>query len=79
MPPSEEILRDRLEKRGTDDPAVIQRRMDNARKEMALKDRYRHIIVNDDLSRAVDQFVDIIDRHRRSRHDPAMGKGDGGP
>jgi guanylate kinase len=79
MPPSEAVLRDRLEKRGTDDPAVIRRRMENARKEMALKDRYRHIIVNDDLSRAVKQFIGIIDRHRRSQHDPAMGKGDGGP
>ena len=79
MPPSEEILRDRLEKRGTDDPAVIRRRMENARKEMAVKDRYRHIIVNDDLSRAAAQFSDIIDHHRRSQHDPAMGKGDGGP
>jgi len=79
MPPSEEVLRDRLEKRGTDDPAVIRRRMENARKEMAVKDRYRHIIVNDDLSRAVNQFVDIIGRHRRRRHDrsqdPSGGKG----
>ena len=79
MPPSEEILRERLEKRGTDDPAVIRRRMENARKEMALKDRYRHIIVNDDLSRAVNQFVDIIGHHRRSAsHDrsqhPSGGK-----
>ncbi len=79
MPPSEKILRERLEKRGTDDPAVIRRRMENARKEMVLKDRYRHRIVNDDLSEAAGRFIDIIDRHRRSQHDPATGKGDGGP
>ncbi len=77
MPPSEEILKERLEKRRTDDPAVIRRRMENARKEMAVKDRYRHIIVNDDLSHASAQFIDIIDRRRRSHHDPSRGQSEG--
>jgi guanylate kinase len=82
MPPSPEILMDRLQKRGTDDPEVIRRRMENARKEMAVKDRYRHIIVNDDLSRAVAAFTDIIRSHRHPcRHGidaPVTGRKAGG-
>ena len=45
MPPSLEILKQRLEARGTDSPEVIAVRLENAQKEMAQKDvvsSYRH-------------------------------------
>jgi guanylate kinase len=69
MPPSMAILRERLEKRETDDPEVIRRRMENARKEVAAKERYEHIIINDDLQRAVANFTGIIASHRRPCRD----------
>lgn len=60
MPPSFEELEERLKKRGTDTDEVIQKRLMNARDEMAQKDRYRHVILNDDLDRAVSELCDIV-------------------
>ena len=64
MPPSLEILRDCLEKRGTDSPEVIAVRLKNAEKEMAQKDLYRHIIVNDLLADAVADLIGIFEKYR---------------
>lgn len=60
MPPSLAILRQRLEKRGTDSPEVMDKRMVNAQKEMAQRDAYRHIVVNDCLEDAVEELVAIF-------------------
>jgi len=64
MPPSLEILRQRLEARGTDSPAVIAVRLENARKEMAQKDMYRHIVVNDRLPDATAEMISIFEGYR---------------
>jgi guanylate kinase len=61
MPPSLEVLRRRLEGRGTDTPAVIATRLRNAEAEMAARLRYRHIIVNDDLRQASAELIYLID------------------
>jgi guanylate kinase len=60
MPPSMEILRQRLEKRGTDSAEVIAGRLRNANEEMAARFRYGHIVVNDRLEQAVDELVGIL-------------------
>lgn len=65
MPPSMEALQKRLESRQTDDPATIQKRMANAEKEIAQKDLYHHIIVNDDLQAAVDEMASLILHYSR--------------
>ena len=65
MPPSLETLRERMTSRGTDAPEVIDRRVDNARAEMAARDRYRHVIVNDHLPDAAAAILDIVARARR--------------
>ena len=59
-PPSFDVLAERLNKRGTDSPAVIEKRLKNAKEEVAFKDRYRHVIVNDDLETAVNALRDIF-------------------
>lgn len=64
MPPSLEILRSRLEKRGTDSPEVIAVRLRNAQKEMAQKDRYRHVINNDRLAAATTELIGIFEKYR---------------
>ncbi|OEU67882.1 MAG: guanylate kinase [Desulfobacterales bacterium PC51MH44] len=64
MPPSMETLRNRLESRGTDLKAVIARRLLDAEKEMAKKDLYRYVIVNDQLSVAIEKLVSIIEKYR---------------
>lgn len=64
MPPSREVLRQRLEKRGTDDPGAIDKRLANAEKEMRHQNRYRYVIVNEKLDEAIEAFCGIIARHQ---------------
>ncbi len=63
MPPALEVLRERLEKRGGDDPETIKKRLDAAEAEIAQKELYQHVIVNDRLDKAVAEFCDIISCH----------------
>jgi guanylate kinase len=55
-----ETLEARLRARGTDDEPTILKRLANARREVALADRYDYQIVNDDLDRAVDELAAIL-------------------
>lgn len=67
MPPTFEALRQRMESRGTDRPEVIETRVENARKEMAYKDRYRHVIINDSLPNAAAELNALIQTYRQSK------------
>lgn len=60
-PPSLEELRARLVGRGTDSPAVIERRLANAEGEIARAGEYRYQVTNDDLSVAYKRLCDMID------------------
>lgn len=64
MPPSLEMLRVRLESRGTDSQEAIERRLRDASKEMEQRYFYRHIVVNDRLNEAVDHLVSIVKTYR---------------
>ena len=64
MPPSLEILKQRLESRGTDSPTVIAVRLENAQKEMAQADMYRHIVINDLLPDATAEMITIFENYR---------------
>ena len=63
MPPSTAVLRSRLERRGADRPEVIEKRLANAREEMAQRGCYQYVVVNDCLEAAVDDLTTIIRRH----------------
>ena len=52
QPPSIERLRERLERRGTDAPEVIERRLAKAETELSFAHRYDEVVVNDDLEEA---------------------------
>ena len=60
MPPSWEVLRNRLESRGLDEPSVIEERIRNAAGEMALAGRYDYLVVNDDLARACRELGSVV-------------------
>ncbi len=60
-PPSMEALRERLEKRGTDSPEVIERRLANAEGEMARAPEYMYQVTNDDLGLAYKRLCDLIE------------------
>lgn len=59
-PPSWEILVERLTGRGTEPEDVIKRRLDTARHELAAKDEFDRIVVNNDIDVAVAELRDIL-------------------
>jgi guanylate kinase len=59
-PPSEEALRTRLVGRGSDDPEQIERRLAVAREELAAREEFDHVVVNDDLEAAVQELGDLV-------------------
>lgn len=60
-PPSIDELRRRLEGRGTDSAAAIQKRLANAEGEIARAGEYMYRIENDDLGVAYKRLCDLID------------------
>ena len=60
-PPSMEELRRRLELRGTDSAATIERRMANAAGEIERGGEYMYRVVNDDLGIAYRRLCDLVD------------------
>ena len=66
-PPSLEVLARRLRARKTESEYKIALRLENAKKEMEQADKYRHIIVNDELERASDELRSVILSYRSSR------------
>jgi guanylate kinase len=55
-------LEARLRGRLTEDEATIQRRLENARHEIAQGEHYHHRIINEDLDRAVDDLASLLQR-----------------
>ncbi|MDO4383261.1 MAG: guanylate kinase [Eubacteriales bacterium] len=60
LPPSMEILRERLSGRGTDSEEAIERRSQEALNEIRLLGEYDYYVVNDDLTEAVSEVSAII-------------------
>ena len=58
--PSIDVLRKRLNARGTDNAQEIERRISKAEYESTFADKFDHIVVNDDLTTAVNEAHDII-------------------
>jgi guanylate kinase len=59
-PPSEEALRTRLVGRGSDDPEQIEKRLAVAREEMAAREEFDHVVVNDDLEASVQDLEKLV-------------------
>ncbi len=64
MPPSFEVLKERLTGRGTDPEEIINKRMESALAEIACAKEYDYIVVNDNLEEAVNDFINIIKTDR---------------
>lgn len=65
-PPNMEVLENRLRSRGTDREEVIQRRLHNARTELAKAEIFDHVIINDTLDRAYAELQELVSSHLRS-------------
>jgi guanylate kinase len=59
LPPSLQVLEDRLRRRAADSPEVIERRLLAAKRELMEYGIYDYLIVNDDLERAYDQLRSV--------------------
>ena len=66
LPPSVEALRERLNKRATDAPEVIARRLAGAGAEMVHAGQFDYVIINDDFERAKDDLIAIVRASRLS-------------
>jgi len=84
IPPDLATLRERLVRRRSEEPALVERRMANALDELRRAPDYDYIVVNDDLRRAVDEVEAVITaEHLRSvrltgilgRRFPELGEG----
>ncbi|HLI78818.1 MAG TPA: guanylate kinase [Candidatus Binataceae bacterium] len=64
LPPSPEELLERLRKRGAEDEAEIQRRLNRAREETAALPQYDYLIVNDNVGASVELFGSIVNAER---------------
>ena len=60
LPPSIEVLKERLMKRGQDAPETIAHRLDAAREEMRHCGEFDYVIMNQDFARAVDDLSVIV-------------------
>ena len=69
MPPSYQVLEQRLQRRALDDPQAIARRLAVSLWEIRRYDSYRYVIINDDAQRASEVLAAIIleKRHRQDR------------
>jgi guanylate kinase len=59
-PPDPAALRERLEGRGTDSHEAIDQRLRTAELELAAQQEFEHVVVNDELERAVAQLEGIV-------------------
>jgi len=68
VPPSKEVLFERLMNRGTESPEEIRERITKANAEFGLAYQYDYIVVNDDVQNAADRIRAIIRaEHARTR------------
>jgi guanylate kinase len=67
LPPSAEVLLERLRARKTESPAQLAARLQSALQELQQVDEYEYVVVNDDLERAVASVGSIIDAETVSR------------
>ena len=59
-PPDPAVLRERLERRGTDAAEAIDARLEVAAQELAAQDEFAYRVVNDDLGRAAAELEEIV-------------------
>ena len=68
LPPSVEELERRMRSRGQDAEAVIRRRLENAREELAHAGEFNYAIINKDFQTAQGELKQIIRKERHGAH-----------
>ncbi|MBF0544918.1 MAG: guanylate kinase [Candidatus Riflebacteria bacterium] len=63
LPPSLEVLKERLKRRNLDSEKDLLVRLSNAKMELEQQNKYHHILVNDDLEKAVVELKSIFEKY----------------
>jgi guanylate kinase len=66
-PPSFHELKARLRGRGTEDAGALGRRIEAAYDETKARGQYDHIVINDEIEAATEEFIRILDSHRNGQ------------
>ena len=61
LPPTMEDLRKRIKNRGTENPDVLDRRLQEASKEYQFLNRYDYVVINDEVEQACNRIQAIIE------------------
>ncbi len=69
MPPSMEELERRLRSRGTDAETTISLRLSNALEEIDQRECCRHILINDDLEKTIQQLAALVEKYQAAESD----------
>ncbi|PKO17599.1 guanylate kinase [candidate division BRC1 bacterium HGW-BRC1-1] len=72
LPPSFAVLEERLRRRGTDDEAVILKRLRNARMEVHFAEKYDYVVVNDEIEKTISTIRLIVEAERHSANHQTM-------
>jgi guanylate kinase len=67
LPPSGEVLLERLRKRKTESPQQLVSRLNSALRELRAVEEYEYVVVNDDLDHAIQSVGAILDAEVLSR------------
>lgn len=74
LPPSGEVLVDRLRRRASEDPAALRGRLRKAAEEVRAAGKFEYLVVNDDLDLAVEAVLGILSSEEvRSARRPELG------
>ena len=65
IPPSLEHLRERLKKRGTDTKSVIEIRLKRFQQEMAFKNKFDYVMVNEELDLAKIELIETVQKLKK--------------
>ncbi len=68
-PPSIEELVERLKKRGTESEQALRERLQRVKYEVHMREQYDYKVLNDDLNRAVDEILAILEKERKKEGD----------
>lgn len=69
LPPDRKTLEWRLRNRGEDREEVIQRRLQDARREIEEYDKYDYVLINDQLEKSIERLKAIVISERLRRED----------
>ena len=65
-PPSMDVLRRRLQQRGTESRTALEARLNRASKEMQYMDQFDAVVVNDDLEQAAQNAIELVGAYLQS-------------